>query len=70
MATKDYDPVCGMEVPTGQAVGESEYKGHAYYFCSEDCREQFESDPGKFVSEAEPLSSVSSADRSPKQENL
>jgi YHS domain-containing protein len=46
------DPVCGMDLE--ESAGEddsekSEYKGTTYYFCSEDCRKQFESNPQQFV---------------------
>ena len=46
------DLVCGMDLE--ESAGEddserSEYKGATYYFCSEDCRKQFESNPQQFV---------------------
>ena len=44
------DPVCGMTVETSPTARKSEYSGEAYYFCSEDCRQKFESHPTKFVS--------------------
>ena len=49
-ATKD--PVCGMDVDQkrAEAAGrKSEYKGTAYYFCSDNCKKDFEKDPGKFA---------------------
>lgn len=43
------DPVCGMTVETAQAKS-SLYQGHAYYFCSQSCREKFEAAPDGYVS--------------------
>jgi YHS domain-containing protein len=43
------DPVCGMEVPE-TAPYKFEYKGVTYYFCCEDCLEEFKSDPEYYVS--------------------
>ena len=48
---KDIDPVCGMTVETAKAKS-SLYRGHAYYFCSPDCREKFEVSPDGYVSGA------------------
>lgn len=44
------DPVCGMMVNPDKAAGKSEFKGQTYYFCSADCKSQFDGDPGKFTS--------------------
>ena len=41
---KGTDPVCGMSVNQAQAKS-AVYQGHAYYFCSQACREKFEADP-------------------------
>lgn len=41
---KDTDPVCGMMVETTTAKS-SAHKGHVYYFCSQTCREKFETGP-------------------------
>jgi membrane fusion protein, copper/silver efflux system len=46
------DPVCGMEVDElrAKATGKaSVYRGKTYYFCAEDCKEQFDKEPGKYV---------------------
>lgn len=48
---KDTDPVCGMMVETAKAKS-SVYRGHVYYFCSQDCREKFEASPDGYVSGA------------------
>lgn len=43
------DPVCAMEIEEGDAVGSADHQGKSYYFCSEDCREEFEADPSAYV---------------------
>jgi len=43
------DPVCLMTIDPRQAEVMTEYKGQTYYFCSEDCRQKFLSQPGIFV---------------------
>ena len=46
------DPVCGMDVVEGKskAAGwKSEYQDKTYYFCSEQCKQEFENGPGGFV---------------------
>lgn len=47
MAVKD--PVCGMEIEREDAVGSVEHEGTTYYFCSDDCREEFEADPTAYL---------------------
>ncbi len=42
------DPVCGMTVQTATAKS-AVYGGHVYYFCSQDCRQKFETSPGSYV---------------------
>ncbi len=37
------DPVCGMEVAPETAAASSRADGQTFYFCSEDCRQRFES---------------------------
>ncbi|HEX7788576.1 MAG TPA: heavy metal-binding domain-containing protein, partial [Methylomirabilota bacterium] len=47
------DPVCGMGVTPGQAVGGSvEHAGATYWFCSPSCREKFTANPTRYVPEA------------------
>lgn len=41
------DPVCGMEI-TDDFISH-EYKGIKYYFCPENCKVGFESNPNKFI---------------------
>jgi Cu+-exporting ATPase len=46
------DPVCGMEVDEKSAAATSEYKGQTYYFCAKACKEKFDADPERFLSQA------------------
>jgi len=46
----EVDPVCGMDVDHDQTVAAGRtatYKGKTFYFCSEDCKKTFETDPAK-----------------------
>jgi len=46
------DLVCGMDVDPKKSAAaglKSDYKGKTYYFCAEDCKQQFDAEPGKFV---------------------
>ena len=43
----DIDPVCGMRVDTAKGKS-SVHDGHVYYFCSQDCRDKFEANPGRY----------------------
>jgi membrane fusion protein, copper/silver efflux system len=45
------DPVCGMDVEVKVAVAagrKSDFAGSAHYFCSDDCKKQFDKEPGKY----------------------
>jgi YHS domain-containing protein len=48
------DPVCGMHVTYDTAKARSEYEGQTYYFCSLDCKEQFDQEPEKYITEEQP----------------
>jgi YHS domain-containing protein len=48
---KDIDPVCGMTVETAGAKS-SVYDGHVHYFCSQECREKFETSPRSYTNGA------------------
>jgi P-type Cu+ transporter len=48
MATEK-DPVCGMDVDTTDAAGQSDFNGKTYYFCSDSCKEQFDENPQQFA---------------------
>ncbi len=43
------DPVCKMEVDESTAKAKSEYKDQTYYFCSLDCKEQFDNNPERYT---------------------
>ncbi len=43
------DPICGMEVDQNTAADRTEYQGQFYYFCSEACKRQFESEPELYI---------------------
>ncbi len=43
------DPVCGMEIEKEDAVATSDFKGTTYYFCSRDCKEEFDSAPEDYA---------------------
>ena len=47
------DPVCGMEVTYETAQARSEYNGQTYYFDSLDCKEKFDQNPEKYVTQDE-----------------
>ena len=36
------DPVCGMQVRTTHAPATATHNGERFYFCSDRCRERFE----------------------------
>jgi L-lactate dehydrogenase len=42
------DPVCGMEIDEGKARHRTPHRGENYFFCSEDCKVKFESNPEKY----------------------
>jgi RND family efflux transporter MFP subunit len=46
--SKMHDPVCGMEVDPAKAV-HSEYGGKTYYFCSQNCKRDFDANPAKYL---------------------
>lgn len=46
------DPVCKMEVDTGNPPGgQSEHQGEDYYFCAPGCKVAFDKEPGKYLAE-------------------
>jgi YHS domain-containing protein len=42
------DPVCGMKVDHGKAL-RAAHGGRTYFFCSEDCRSEFQADPSRYT---------------------
>ena len=49
--TYGLDPVCGMQVERANAPASVLHRGARVYFCSDRCRERFETDPERFVNE-------------------
>ena len=45
---KAKDPVCGMSVVKNEDL-KSIFEGNSYYFCSNNCKEQFDKNPVNFV---------------------
>ena len=43
------DPVCGMSLDLKRAVAQEDYKGWAYFFCSNACHRLFKLSPERFV---------------------
>jgi len=46
------DPVCKMEVNENEAAGSIEHEGKKVYFCSEDCKKEFQENPEQFTEQA------------------
>ena len=46
------DPVCGMDVDEAEAAAKSDYQGQSYYFCSLGCKQAFDKEPQKYLSQA------------------
>jgi Cu+-exporting ATPase len=45
------DPVCGMDLTYETAQARSEYNGQTYYFCSLGCKEDFDREPERYVTQ-------------------
>lgn len=45
------DSVCKMKVDKNKAKYSSGYNGEKYYFCSENCKSQFDASPKNYVEE-------------------
>ncbi len=51
-AKSERDPVCGMKVdPNATAAFKAQLNGETYYFCSDECKKDFEASPEKYVPE-------------------
>jgi P-type Cu+ transporter len=46
------DPVCGIQVNEGSAEFQSQFAGKKYFFCSDECRKEFEAEPDAYVEQA------------------
>jgi YHS domain-containing protein len=49
------DPVCGMEVEERTTKETATHEGTTYYFCSKDCREEFQASPEDYIGGEEEL---------------
>ncbi len=49
-STNAIDPVCGMTVDPATAKASCVHDGKTYYFCATSCRDEFQNDPGKYLS--------------------
>lgn len=43
------DPVCGMDIDDINTAGKSDYMGQTYYFCSADCKNNFDEKPEEYI---------------------
>jgi P-type Cu+ transporter len=46
------DPDCGMKIDEKQSEFHTQFAGKKYSFCSENCKQEFETDPDEFVETA------------------
>ena len=44
------DPVCGMKVDSTDSTAKTTFSGTRIYFCAESCKQLFDADPKKFMS--------------------
>ncbi|MEQ8764305.1 MAG: heavy metal translocating P-type ATPase [Planctomycetota bacterium] len=50
-ASSEIDPVCGMSVDPKTAAARHDHGGRTWYFCREECRDRFVSDPDRYLGE-------------------
>ena len=43
------DLVCGAELDKEDVAARQDFEGKTYEFCSEECKDNFAENPGKFV---------------------
>jgi YHS domain-containing protein len=46
------DPVCGTKIDDKTTEFQTQFAGRKYYFCSDECRKEFEEQPEDFVETA------------------
>jgi YHS domain-containing protein len=46
------DPVCKMEIDETEAEFHSTYGGQKFHFCSEECKDTFDSQPERYAASA------------------
>lgn len=47
------DPVCGMMIEPESAAGRTIYESQEIFFCSDQCRRDFEDDPARYYDRLE-----------------
>jgi Cu+-exporting ATPase len=47
--TKAKDPVCAKELEASTAAASIIHEGKTFYFCSQDCKKEFEKDKAKYA---------------------
>jgi YHS domain-containing protein len=47
------DPVCGTRIDPATAAGSTTFESQEVYFCSDECRRDFEADPGRYYDRLE-----------------
>jgi len=48
---KAADPICLMKIDKSENALNYKYKGETYYFCSENCQNEFKNNPDKYLNE-------------------
>ncbi len=43
------DPVCGMRISRSSARAKMDYRGHPYFFCTDECQQRFAKEPLRYV---------------------
>ncbi len=46
------DPVCKMDIDETQTNFHSDHNGKKYHFCSEECKDTFDSQPERYTATA------------------
>jgi YHS domain-containing protein len=46
------DPVCGMTVDDNKGEFQTQFAGKKYFFCSEECKKEFENTPDEYAKRA------------------
>jgi len=45
----EQDLVCGVEIDPEQATARTDFEGRTYYFCSQDCYQEFMQSPEQYA---------------------
>lgn len=43
------DVVCGMDIESTTAAATSDYRGNTYFFCSNECKREFDQEPEHYL---------------------